>query len=112
MSAFEQIEKAANEWGARNFAEADAVDPLLGIAEEVGELCHAHLKGRQGIRHTPEEVLAMKMDAVGDIMLYLFDYCRRSDEGFTVLSCLQSAWDEVQHRDWKKNPMGAGGHGA
>ena len=57
----------------RNFGEhyGSGYRNLLGVAEEVGELCHAQLKGEQGIRHTPKEIKKMKMDAVGDIVIFL-----------------------------------------
>jgi hypothetical protein len=108
---FSDIEKEAGDWAERNFPNNDPMDCLLGLGEEVGELYHAHLKGRQGVRYPQEEIPIMKKDAVGDIVLYLFDYCRR--EGFTVWECLQIAWETVRKRDWLVNPLDAarGGEG-
>lgn len=76
--------------------------PLLGVVEEVGELCHAHLKNEQGIRGTPEEWEAKKKDAIGDILIYLLDYATR--EGVDVEECLETAWAEVSARDWVRFP--------
>lgn len=76
--------------------------PLLGVVEEVGELCHAHLKNEQGIRGTPEEWEAKKKDAIGDVLIYLLDYCSR--EGLDVEECLETAWAEVSQRDWIRFP--------
>jgi NTP pyrophosphatase (non-canonical NTP hydrolase) len=75
--------------------------PLLGSVEELGELAHAHIKGYQGIRHTPEEIEDKKKDAVGDVLVYLADYCNR--EGVTMAECLFRAWGEVRERDWQRN---------
>jgi NTP pyrophosphatase (non-canonical NTP hydrolase) len=46
-------------------------DSILGLIEENGELAHAHLKAKQGIRGTPEEHEAAMRDAIGDIVIYL-----------------------------------------
>ncbi len=93
-------------WSNKNFGEDQpSILPLLGVAEEVGELNHAHLKGVQGIRYTDAEVEAKKADAVGDLMIYLADYCAR--EGLDLEDCVWNAWNEVKNRDWKENPMDA-----
>ena len=68
-------------WQSRNFKGTRREDMLFGVIEETGELAHAHLKGIQGIRHTPEEILRQKRDAVADIFIYLCNYC--SFFGFT-----------------------------
>lgn len=83
--------------------DAPAYRPLLGIVEELGELAHAHLKGEQGIRLTPEQVLEKKKDAVGDLFVYAADYCNRN--GLTLPECIERAWGEVRDRDWRKNKM-------
>lgn len=76
--------------------------PLIGAAEELGELCHAHLKNEQGIRGTPEEWVAAKKDAIGDILIYLLDYANK--EGLCLEECLSVALDEIHSRDWAKFP--------
>lgn len=85
-------------WELRNFGGQPAVNPLLGVVEEVGELCHGHLKMAQGIRGTHEVHEAAIDDAVGDIIIYLFNYCSRTNR--KVSTCLAKAWDQVQRRDW------------
>ena len=94
-----QVEVA--KWSNKNFGNQKSYKPLLGLVEEVGELSHAHLKGEQGIRHTPEEILVLKQDAIGDIVIYLMDYCTR--EGLSLEQCVDLAWDEVKDRDWRKS---------
>lgn len=89
------------EWSARNFPGKLPHQPLLGVQEETGELAHAHLKGEQGIRHTPEEIRAMKMDAVADIVIYLADYCEQNQISFGV--AVTHTWEAVKRRDWQKN---------
>lgn len=97
------------EWSRYNFGDQPSTNPLLGLTEEVGELSHAHLKGLQGIRHTPDEIRDMKADAVADIMVYLADYAER--EGIDLEGTLMVTWKKVKARNWRANPMGAGHHG-
>lgn len=82
--------------------------PLLGVVEEVGELAHAHLKGEQGIRHTPEVIQAKKVDAVADIVIYLLDYCER--EGISLDDAVYDVWNHVCKRDWTADPTNETGH--
>lgn len=63
-----------NAWVARNFPTEDEIpgrESILGCIEEHGELAHAHLKCKQGIRGTREEHEAAMQDAIGDLMVYL-----------------------------------------
>ncbi len=64
-----------DEWIAKNFPPGPDDIPgnnsILGCIEELGELAHAHLKRKQGIRGTPEEHDAAAKDAIGDITVYL-----------------------------------------
>jgi NTP pyrophosphatase (non-canonical NTP hydrolase) len=101
------FQKLTSEWSKKNFGEhfGSGYRNLLGLSEEVGELCHAHLKGEQKIRHTPEEILKMKKDAVGDICVFLANYC--DSQNFQLGECVQLTWKEIQNRDWKKNPVNA-----
>lgn len=96
-----QLETEVQEWAKRNFPNNKPHMPLLGATEEVGELAHAHLKMEQGIRGTPEEHLAAKKDAVGDIIIYLADYCWRN--GFSLAVVVEETWSQVKERDWQKN---------
>ena len=54
-----------------------------------------------GIR-TNEDHTAKKKDAIGDIVIFLADYC--SSEGFDFEDIVLTVWKEVKQRDWKKNP--------
>jgi len=91
-------------WVEHNFGERPSYWPLLGVVEEVGELCHAHLKHEQGIR-TNEDHDAAKRDAVGDIVIYLSDYC--SAEGIDLQAAVEETWAEVSKRDWKADAANA-----
>lgn len=92
------LQNQVHEWSKANFGDQPAYRPLLGISEEVGELCHAHLKTEQNIRMEEDHEAARK-DAIGDIVVYLCDYCSRSNLSFE--ECIRMAWDVVQKRDWR-----------
>jgi NTP pyrophosphatase (non-canonical NTP hydrolase) len=100
VKQLDQLQDEQYEWSRRNFGPQDPVLPLLGVAEEVGELCHAVLKRKQAIR-MDEDHIAKEKDAIGDIVIFLMDYCNR--RGFNLLELINLAWDEVQARDWNKN---------
>ena len=100
---FKQLQIEVSAWSEKNFPNNKPHHPLLGLQEEVGELAHAHLKMEQGIRGTRERHLAAKDDAVGDIVVYLADYCSRNF--IDLQSVVESVWGQVKNRDWKQNPM-------
>ena len=106
-----EIQNQISIWSRKNFDTQvskvcpnlvlDSLAPLLGIVEEVGELCHATLKHHQGIRgyDNLEYYRNQRDDAVGDIMVYLCDYASR--EGIDLQQVLNDVWKhEVSKRDW------------
>lgn len=100
---FTELQAEVAKWSLANFGHAPAWHPLLGIGEEVGELNHAFLKAAQGIRGTAEEHRQAAADAVGDIAIYLADFCHRY--GLDMSECVAVAWNTVKNRDWSKRPM-------
>jgi NTP pyrophosphatase (non-canonical NTP hydrolase) len=100
----EQLQEEVRTWTRQNFGKPEdrmMHQPVLGAAEEVGELCHAHLKWEQGIRGTPEELEAKAKDAVGDVIIYLADYCNL--RGFNLQDILEDTWMTVSKRNWKQS---------
>lgn len=92
MKTLKQIQEEHKTWAAKNFPNSKSDHPLLGVIEELGELCHAQLKEEQEIRTPPEGWQVHKKDAVGDIMIYLIDYCNK--EGLAVTESRQGDYDE------------------
>lgn len=86
-----------------------AIFCTLGVNEEAGELTHSVLKRAQGIRGDEEDVgPEAEMDAVGDIVVYLADFCHR--RGYDLEECVQRAWDgEVSDREWDSATRADGG---
>ena len=73
MKTLREIQTEQHDWSLRNFGPHGPDDPLDGLIEEFGELHHAVLKRRQGIRGTAEEHDAAERDALGDMCIYLLD---------------------------------------
>lgn len=69
-----QLQVEVQEWASRNFPNATPWQPLIGMGEELGELAGAMLdRTMDGERAT-----TLMKDAVGDIMIYMADYCWRN----------------------------------
>lgn len=94
-----ELQQKVKQWTSHNFPDTPAYRPLLGIVEEVGELAHAHLKMEQGIRNIKHED---KIDAIGDTIIYMADYCNRN--GIDLEVAIESAWATASKRDWVKFP--------
>lgn len=97
-----EIQKEQKEWQEKNFGQSPAHHPLLGISEEVGELCHAHLKNEQGIRGSEDNLPEIK-DALADIFIFCCGYANA--RGIDLQEVIEETWAQVQKRDWKKYPV-------
>ena len=100
-----QIQKEMIEWVDHNFPGREPWEPLLGIQEEVGELSHSFLKRHQKIRTNEDHDAGIK-DAVGDILIYLLDFC--NGQGINAQDILTETWNSVKERDWQKYPSSGG----
>lgn len=97
------LQAEQKEWVNHNFPDETEHGPLLGLAEEVGELAHAHLKHEQSIRgYDDAQYMAEAVDAIGDIVIYLASYCNRN--GIDLEQAVRQTWEEVSVRDWIKYP--------
>jgi NTP pyrophosphatase (non-canonical NTP hydrolase) len=96
-----EIQENQKPWVAHNFGDRPAWMPLLGVMEELGELAHSFLKREQGIRVGENHDEKIK-DAVGDIVLFLMDFC--SANNIDLQSVVSDTWEHVKDRDWKANP--------
>lgn len=94
------------EWQQRNFPDTTAEMCFLGIVEEVGELAHANLKKVQGIRGTAAQHDEAAKDAVGDIFVYLNQYCTK--RGWNLEDILLEVLTRVLARDWNTNKLNGG----
>jgi len=98
-----EMQKEQEVWSKKNFKNRRPYQPILGAAEEVGELAHAYLKMEQGIRGNKEEHLANMKDAVADCVIFLMDLCNQMD--WDMETIVNETWGEVKKRDWKKNAL-------
>jgi NTP pyrophosphatase (non-canonical NTP hydrolase) len=98
---FRRLQESVAEWSRRNFTDQSPGDCFEGMVEETGELAHARLKARQGIRGTKDEHEAAERDAIGDLLIYMADYCQR--RGFELQEIVEDTWEIVSQRDWTAN---------
>lgn len=97
-----ELQASLGVWLKHNFPTATSDQQLKGVMEELGELCHADLKSEQGIRGYDEiKGIDEIKDAVGDIVIYLINYC--DTKGIDFADSLDMAYTTVMKRDWQKN---------
>ena len=96
-----ELQKRHKVWARKNFGDQESIDYILGVTEEVGELSHAFLKRKQGIRNNEKHNDNIN-DAIGDIVVFLAGFC--NSEGLDFEQIVNETWNEVEKRDWKKNP--------
>jgi NTP pyrophosphatase (non-canonical NTP hydrolase) len=80
---------------------------IHGMSEEVGEMNHWYLKGKQKIRGVTPEIAKEKMaDAFADTVV--FGIQAMTCLGLDAEKVLKEVFDEVLKRDWVDNPEGIG----
>lgn len=101
-------QKELNEWQHRNFNNCFPEDMLIGMTEELGELAHAFLKHKQGIREYANggDVKDKIADAFGDVIVYGCQLL--SVLGIDAEKAIETTVTEVLNRDWVNNPAGIG----
>jgi len=85
-----------------------------GLIEELGELSHVDLKEEQCIReYTREKLLSEpdkaqhdRIDAIGDIIVYLLNYCNLY--GISLEAAINDVGKKVLKRDWNKDSSAGG----
>jgi len=100
----DDIQTASREWRRLNFPANTADEQFLGMTEELGELAHAILKNKQGIRgfDDPVKFEAALMDGLGDLIIFMCGFA--DHHGITLSQAVALAWAEVQERDWITAP--------
>lgn len=102
--SLQKLQMAHKIWLANNFPNNEPVDALLGLAEEVGELAHAFLKRKQGIR--TKDFDALIKDAVGDILIFLVSFCNTNN--INLCEEVHKVWEVVSNRNWIEDPIKGG----
>lgn len=97
-------QKELAKWQEKNFRNVTSEKLALGMAEEVGELCHYILKRMQKIREASDEqsVQAEIADAFGDTVI--FGIQLMESEGLDAEKVLKKVIDDVLTRDWLSDP--------
>lgn len=107
-----QKQEEVLEWSTRNFGEVPntqipvRISSFLGMVEEMGEMAHAILKMSEGIRGSTAVHEAKMKDAIGDIIVFLLDFCGRN--GLDAQNILHVVWERVKRRDFNADKMYGG----
>ena len=99
---FKKLQDEQKPWVEYNFPGREWWQPIFGVMEELGELCHALLKRKQGIRGTEKEHLDKIKDAIADATIFMADAC--TTLGIDYQEVMEATWAEVKQRDWVKFP--------
>ena len=105
VSTLRFVQEASNTWRHNNFDPATITPELqlLGAVEEIGELSHAILKNKQGIRgfDNLDDFIEAVADALGDTLIFLCGVA--SELGLDLDAVLAHTWAGVAQRNWKEN---------
>jgi NTP pyrophosphatase (non-canonical NTP hydrolase) len=124
MKTLREIQGEQRIWSEKCFGPHAAYRPLLGIAEEIGELAdtgaspdhiaalvgalgklaHSHLKEEQRIRGEDAKHFDDAKDAIGDIVIFILDYC--NCRGLQLDFIVDRVWTEVSQRQWNAKDKG------
>lgn len=105
--AISVCQEELHDWRMKNFPECTPEDQFMGMVEEMGEMAHAWLKHKQGIRSyaggaTAKEPIAIK-DAIADLTIFMMGFC--SLMGWDLELIVEAtAYNEVMKRDWITYP--------
>ena len=77
----QEIQSELKVWTEYNFGHQTPEISILGMIEELGELSHAILKEKQGIRYS--DFLSYKKDAIADLTIYALDYLNSIDKNYS-----------------------------
>jgi len=86
----------------------ELVDVLypVALANKIGIVAHCLLKQEQNIRKSSDELDEAAKDAIGDLMIFLADFCNR--KGYSLQDIVNETWAYVKTRDWQKDPAKGG----
>lgn len=124
MTYLQKLQQEIAEWAGHNFVKRNSKQVLIGSGEELGELaeqalelvvpilhlfrqygriCHSQVKMENGVRGTREQHEAKMKDAIGDLTIFLIDFCVLN--GWDYQEILEEVWSEVKERDWIEDPL-------
>lgn len=96
MATYADLELNVIRWSEKRkiIPNSTPATQLLKAVSEMGELADATIKNNR------EDA----MDAVGDILVCLINYCALQD--FNLVDCLEMAYDQIKHRKGTLLPNG------
>lgn len=103
MIELKTMQKDIARWRKKNFPHSGTVGiQMIGVMEEVGEVCHLILKKDQKIRGpslmSNRQWKEEMKDGVGDIVVYLMNLCTLAS--IDIEEAIKSTVEMVLARDW------------
>lgn len=88
---FEELQSSVEDWAYEReiYKHSTSTAQLLKAVSEMGELADAEAKGD----------LAGSIDAVGDVLVCLINYCRLKH--LSIVGCLDCAYEQIKDRQGK-----------
>lgn len=93
------VQRESRKWRNEAYPDTATIElQALGVTEESGELAHAVLKFKQGIRgYDKAKTSAEVADAIGDIFIYACGVADHLD--INVVDAIVQAWEHVKARN-------------
>lgn len=98
-----QMQQEHRRWADLNFGHYTPQDQVMGMMEELGELSHAIIKHKQGIRGVGDNNMKdLVIDAHCDLIIFSLGLANLLAYDLDVE--LDRTWGKVSKRDWNSNP--------
>jgi NTP pyrophosphatase (non-canonical NTP hydrolase) len=101
-----EFQEELSGWANHNFPTETREIVVLGLVEEVGELCRTLVKKHQGIRGTAEEWDQEAFKEIGDVFIKLVHVCHVW--GLDIEEVVSERWKVIRDRDFVANRIGHG----
>lgn len=98
-----QYQTEIADWAFGNFGPEPAMNQIVGLAEEVGELARAVLKKERGIRGSDGEWHEEIEKEIGDVAISLLMVCNSVGVNFEEM--LRERWEHVKARSVNHDPI-------
>ena len=103
MKDLDIFQEEVKDWAYHNFPKDTFADTVLGLVEEVGEVCRTIIKKNQGVRGTPEYWDEEARKELGDVFIKLLHVMVLFDPSDgSAYRIASDRWQVIRKRDWVK----------
>ena len=102
LTAENQLQGMNEEMGELAGWSLEQIVPVLHMMRQLGRVNHHDLKRSQHIKGSPEWHDEKIQDALGDIVIYMMNYC--SLKGWKLDDIIYETWQRVKPREYIEDP--------